>query len=255
MIDSRSERPLPTHLGIIMDGNGRWAERRGLPRTAGHERGAEVVHAVVRACRERGIPFVTLYAFSHLNWGRPRREVEALMDLLPRFLDDSVEELHELGVRLRVAGEVDDLPPRLQGPIATACARTAGGEAMTLTLALSYGARRDVVQAMRNIAVAVRAGTLLPEQIDEELLRGELQTAGLPDLDLVIRTAGEMRLSDFLMLEAAHAELYFTDAFWPDFDDTELDRALGAYARRVRRFGGVTPMVDAAERRSRSRIG
>lgn len=241
---------LPRHVGFILDGNGRWAERRNLPRTAGHEQGAKVVRSVVRSCVERGIPFVTLYAFSHLNWGRPRREVEALMELLPRFLDDTEDELVSLGIRLQVVGEVDDLPPTLHRRVRQALARTETGTKMVLTLAVSYSARRDVVQAMRALAIAVHRGTLLPEEIDEDRLRAELSTAGLPDPDLVVRTAGEMRLSDFLMLESSYAELHFTDAFWPDFDEAELDRALTAYAKRTRRFGRISTLPEPALRRA-----
>jgi len=241
---------MPRHVGFILDGNGRWAERRGQARTVGHEQGAKAVRTIVRACAERRIPFVTLYAFSRLNWGRPRREVEALMDLLPRFLQDTVEEMVALGVRLQVAGEVDDLPRSLHGPVEQALRRTRDGDEMVLTLALSYSSRRDVVQAMRAIAVAVQRGALLPEEIDEGVLRAEMSTAGLPDPDLVVRTAGEMRLSDFLMLESSYAELHFTDALWPDFDEAELDRALSAYATRVRRFGRVSDLPPPAARRA-----
>ncbi len=237
---------LPRHLGFILDGNGRWAERRDLPRSAGHEQGAKAVRALVRACAERGIPYVTLYAFSHLNWGRPRREVEALMELLPRFLDETVDDLCALWVRLRFVGETDELPAALHARVDDALTRTQAGTRMVLTLAVSYSSRRDVVQAMRTLAVAVQRGTLLPEEIDEEVLRAELCTAGLPDPDLIVRTAGEMRLSDFLMLESAYAELHFTDAFWPDFDEAELERALAAYAKRVRRFGRVSSLPVAA---------
>lgn len=247
---SSTDPSLPRHIGFILDGNGRWAERRNLPRSAGHEQGAKIVRATVRACAERGIPFVTLYAFSHLNWGRPRREVEALMELLPRFLDETLDDLVALGVRLQVVGETDDLPPSLHGRIADALRRTEGGTRMVLTLAVSYSSRRDVVQAMRTLAVAVQRGALLPEEIDEDTLRAELSTAGLPDPDLVVRTAGEMRMSDFLMLESSYAELHFTDALWPDFDEAELDRALGAYAKRVRRFGKVSTLTAPAVRRA-----
>ena len=241
---------LPRHVGFILDGNGRWAERRGQPRTVGHEQGAKAVRAIVRACAERQIPYVTLYAFSHLNWGRPRREVEALMDLLPRFLEETVDEMVALGVRLRVAGETEDLPPSLHAPVERALERTRDGDKMVVTLALSYSSRRDVVQAMRAIAVAVQRGALLPEEVDEDVLRAEMSTAGLPDPDLVVRTAGEMRLSDFLMLESSYAELHFTDALWPDFDEAELERALAAYATRVRRFGRVSELPSPAQRRA-----
>jgi undecaprenyl diphosphate synthase len=247
---SPTDSSLPRHVGFILDGNGRWAERRNLPRSAGHEQGAKAVRALVRACTERGIPYVTLYAFSHLNWGRPRREVEALMELLPRFLDDTLDDLVSLGVRLQIVGETEDLPASLHGRISDALRRTAAGTRMVLTLAVSYSSRRDVVQAMRALAVAVQQGALLPEEIDEDTVRAELSTSGLPDPDLVVRTAGEMRMSDFLMLESSYAELHFTDALWPDFDEAELDRALGAYARRVRRFGRVSTLATPVIKRA-----
>jgi undecaprenyl diphosphate synthase len=231
------------HVAIIMDGNGRWAERRGLPRAVGHERGAEAVRRTVTAARQRGLSALTLFAFSTQNWGRPDGEVAQLMGLFSAFLRRERAELLRTGVRLRAIGDRTRLSAEVQAEIAATEAATAAGAELTLCIAVSYGGREDLVRAARALAAAAAAGTLAPAAIDESVVGGALATAGLPPVDLVIRTSGEQRLSNFLLWEAAYAELYFTPCLWPDFGDAELGAALAVYARRERRFG----LVPAAQ--------
>jgi undecaprenyl diphosphate synthase len=239
---------LPRHVAIIMDGNGRWAERQGLPRAAGHARGADAVRAVVRAARERGLECLTLYAFSAQNWRRPPEEIEALMQLLAHYLVEERAELLRRNIRLTAIGALHTLPPAVRALLETLQRDTAANDGMTLCLALSYGGRESLVEAMRLIVDAVQAGELPAERIDESALSAALATHELPSLDLVIRTSGEKRLSNFLLWEAAYAELYFTDQLWPDFGRADLDEALHAYAERNRRFGalaGERPLLRA----------
>ena len=235
-------RTLPRHLAIIMDGNNRWARREGYPGVAGHRAGAEVVREIVSACESRGIRHLTLFAFSSENWGRPRAEVRALLALLSRYLRNEVAKLISDGVRLRVIGRRDRFSPRLQRLIAKAEAATAAGDRATLTLALDYGGRWDVAEVTRSIARDVAAGRLDPDAIDEDAISARLATADLPDPDLCIRTAGETRISNFLLWQFAYAEFWFTEVLWPDFDETVLDLALADYAVRERRFG-VRPLL------------
>jgi len=235
-------RTLPRHLAIIMDGNNRWARREGYPGVAGHRAGAEVVREIVSACESRGIRYLTLFAFSSENWGRPRAEVRALLALLSRYLRNEVAKLISDGVRLRVIGRRDRFSPRLQRLIAKAEAATAAGDRAALTLALDYGGRWDVAEVTRSIARDVAAGRLDPDAIDEDAISARLATADLPDPDLCIRTAGETRISNFLLWQFAYAEFWFTEVLWPDFDETVLDLALADYAVRERRFG-VRPLL------------
>jgi len=235
-------RTVPRHLAIIMDGNNRWARREGFPGVAGHRAGAEVVREIVSACESRGIRYLTLFAFSSENWGRPRAEVRALLALLSRYLRNEVAKLASDGVRLRVIGRRDRFSPRLQRLIAKAEAETEAGERATLTLALDYGGRWDVAQVTRSIARDVLSGALLLDEVDEEVIAQRLATADLPDPDLCIRTAGETRISNFLLWQFAYAEFWFTEVLWPDFDETVLDLALADYAVRERRFG-VRPLL------------
>jgi len=225
-----------------MDGNNRWARREGYPGVAGHRAGAEVVREIVSACESRGIRYLTLFAFSSENWGRPRAEVRALLALLSRYLRNEVEKLTKDGVRLRVIGRRDRFSPRLQKLIAKAEAATESGHKATLTLALDYGGRWDIAEVTRWIARDVAEGTLKPEDVDEDVISQRLATADLPDPDLCIRTAGETRISNFLLWQFAYAEFWFTEVLWPDFDDTVLDLALADYAVRERRFG-VRPLL------------
>ena len=224
-------RPLPRHVAIIMDGNGRWAEARGLPRVAGHREGAEAVRAVTRAARRIGVEALTLYAFSTENWGRPEPEVGALMHLLAEFLETERAEMMSNGIRLNAIGDVERLPEVVREKLASVRAETARQRGMTLTLALSYGGRQELVQAARRAAAA--KGPAL-EAAD---LEAALWTEGLPELDLLVRTSGERRISNFLLWQCAYAELVFTDVLWPDFRDTELLCALAEYQARDRRFG------------------
>ena len=235
-------RTVPRHLAIIMDGNNRWARREGYPGVAGHRAGAEVVREIVSACESRGIRYLTLFAFSSENWGRPRAEVRALLALLSRYLRNEVAKLISDGVRLRVIGRRDRFSPRLQRLIAKAEAATAAGDRATLTLALDYGGRWDVAEVTRSIARDVAAGRFDPDAIDEDAISARLATADLPDPDLCIRTAGETRISNFLLWQFAYAEFWFTEVLWPDFDETVLDLALADYAVRERRFG-VRPLL------------
>lgn len=230
---------LPRHVALIMDGNGRWAAARGLPRLAGHRAGARAVREVVRAARELGLGHLTLYAFSTENWQRPSAEVEALMTLLAEYLVEEREELTARGIELRAIGDLPRLSPRVRRLLAEVGVATRGLGGMRLTLALAYGGRDEVVRAARRLAAEVAAGRLWPEQVDERLFGSRLDTAGTPDPDLVIRTGGESRLSNFLLWQSAYAELHVTEVAWPDFGRAELERALAWYAGRQRRFGGV----------------
>lgn len=231
---------LPAHIAIIMDGNGRWAEARGLPRTAGHRAGADAVRVVVRECRRLGIPHLTLYAFSSENWKRPKTEISALFSLLLEFLGSEMPTLLEQGIRLNVLGDLDGLPLAQRTALRHAMSRTAACADMTLNLALNYGGRAELARAARAIA----AQGLAPEAITEEALAAQLYTAGQPDPDLLIRTSGELRLSNFLLFQCAYSELYFTSALWPDFGAAELAAALNDYAGRSRRFGKTREQAD-----------
>jgi len=222
-------RPLPRHVAIIMDGNGRWAEARGLPRVAGHREGSESVRAVTRACRRIGVQALTLYAFSTENWARPDDEVEALMHLLAEFLESERPEMMQNGIRLNAIGELSRLPGFVQAKLAEVREETAGNRGMTLTLALSYGGRQEIIEAAR--AAAAHGA------IDTAGIEAALWTRGLPDLDLLIRTSGERRISNFLLWQCAYAELHFTEVLWPDFRDAELFGAIADFQARERRFG------------------
>ena len=232
-----SPRPPPVHVAIIMDGNGRWAKLRGLPRTAGHRRGVEAVRETVKAATEIGIGYLTLYGFSSENWNRPPPEVDDLMGLLRFYLRSEIAELHRQGVRLRSIGDRARLAPDIVRLIEEAEERTRGNLKLNLTIALSYGGRNEILRAMRMIAADVSAGRLAAADVDETALEERLFTHGLPDPDLVIRTSGEQRISNFLLWQSAYSELYFTDRLWPDFDRSLLEEALQEYASRVRRFG------------------
>lgn len=229
-----------------MDGNGRWAEQRQLPRIFGHRQGVETVRAVVKECRALGIPHLTLYAFSSENWGRPAAEVAALMELLGMFLAQELETLMAEDVRLRVIGNTALLPAEVRQVLDDTIARTAGNSRLVLTLALSYGARDEILRAVRQLAAEVEEGRLSAADIDEQRIAAALDTAGLPDPDLLIRTSGEMRISNFLLWQLAYAELYFTEVLWPDFSAAELRRALDDFAARERRFG-LTGQQTAAD--------
>ena len=234
---SSPESKLPRHVAIIMDGNGRWAESRGCRRTEGHRRGAEAVRRTVRAGRALGLEALTLYAFSAQNWKRPATEVGLLMKLLRDYLNDEREEMMENGIRLTTIGDVGRLPGFVREPLEARKADTAANDKMTLCLALSYGSRESIVGAAKAMVERAAKGRLKSSEIDIDLVSDLLPTAELPPLDLVIRTSGEQRISNFLLWEAAYAELYFTETFWPDFERHDLEKALAAYANRERRFG------------------
>jgi len=218
-----------------MDGNGRWAKERGLSRQAGHRAGTENIRRIINYLGERGVPYLTLYAFSTENWVRPRPEVRALMQLVARVIKREIKELHERGVRLVHLGRLDNLAPSLRRQVLDAIDLTKGNTEMTVAVAFDYGGRAEIVDAVRRII----ADGLTPAQVDEEMISSYLYTAGVPDPDLVIRTAGEMRLSNFLIWQAAYAEYYSTPTYWPDFGPENIEEALRAYAGRERRFGGL----------------
>ena len=224
---------IPHHVGIIMDGNGRWAQEHGLPRLEGHRAGTENIRRVLRSCGEHGIKIVTIYAFSTENWFRPSDEVRGLIRILERVLENEVENLHQEGVKLRHVGELDGLPDRLRKAVLDAIELTKDNDRLILNVAFNYGGRAEILRAARRLL----EDNTDPNEIDEELFGDYLYTAGLPDPDLIIRTGGEMRLSNFLIWQSAYAEYYSTPTFWPDFDKEELAKALRAYARRERRFG------------------
>jgi undecaprenyl diphosphate synthase len=229
----------PRHVAIIMDGNGRWAKMRGLPRTAGHKRGAEAVRNAVSAAQALGVSFLTLFGFSTENWKRPVGEVRALMGLLRLYLRNEINDLHRNGVRVRVLGDRTALEPDIVLLIEQAEAKTAGNQGLTLLLALSYGSRQELVGAARGLAADVAEGRLSLDQIDEEALAAKLFTAGLPDPDLLIRTSGERRISNFLLWQCAYAEMLFLDVLWPDFCEADLQQAVRDFMCRDRRYGAV----------------
>ena len=233
------ERPLPRHVGIIMDGNGRWAEQRGLPRLEGHRKGSDSVREVTRAARRLNLPALTLYAFSSQNWLRPPEEVSGLMDLLRDYLARERPEIMENGIRLHAIGELDKLPSRVRDPLEELRAESANNDKMILTLALSYGGREEIIAMARRIA----EDQLRPEQIDAKAVEDRLWTVGLPPLELVVRTSGEVRVSNFLLWQLAYSEIHLTETLWPDFGELDLLLALDDFQRRERRFGKTSQQV------------
>lgn len=241
------EGNIPSHVAIIMDGNGRWAEERGLPRAAGHQAGIASVRDATRAARELGIGYLTLYAFSTENWKRPRKEVSMLMGLLRKMLHEELEEMRENGVRLNTIGQPNALPKEVQKDLFDAIERTSDNKRLTLTLALSYSGRWDLVRAMQMMALDIRRGKLSPEDVNDDLVKSYLTTAELPDPDLMIRTSGEMRLSNFLLWEMAYSEIYVTKIAWPDFRREHLYEAIRDFQRRERRYGLTGAQIKKME--------
>ena len=233
-------RSIPKHVAIIMDGNGRWATQRGMERCEGHIAGAKAVREVVSAAGKAGVDYVTLYTFSTENWGRPEAEINAIMELFCYMVNSQVEELVKLGVRVKIMGERSRFPEKVLKMIDYIEERTSQGEVITIILAFNYSSRREMIFAAQNIARRVATGEIKVEDIDEQLFSDSLMTAGVPDPDLIIRTSGEYRLSNFLLWQASYSELYFPDVLWPDFKEEDFNRALDIYAGRERRYGLVT---------------
>ena len=229
----------PKHIAIIMDGNGRWAKKRGMPRTYGHTMGAKTVEKICRAAGEQGVKYLTLYAFSTENWSRPDMEVKALMKLLGSYLDNCLETARENQMRVRVIGEIGRLSSKFQQKIKELEAVSAANTGLNLTIAINYGSRDEMLRAMRHMFADVKSGKITEEDIDEEMFSSYLDTKDLPDPDLLIRTSGEQRLSNYLLWQLAYTEFYFTDVPWPDFHKKELELAIEAYNSRDRRFGGI----------------
>lgn len=230
---------IPRHIGIIMDGNGRWARRRGLPRSAGHKRGADIVETICDYCNGLGVEALTIYAFSTENWVRPQAEIDALMDLLYDYLQMVEEKFRGRNMRLKISGDISPLQARIQEAIHHAEEVTASGTGMVLNIALNYGGRDEIVRSVRKIAQEVKQGTIDPDAVDEALFATYLDTAELPEVDLIIRPSGEQRLSNFLLWQAAYAEFWYSDICWPDFKEKDMADAIYAYQQRNRRFGGV----------------
>ncbi|MFL5355249.1 isoprenyl transferase [Archangium sp.] len=237
------ERPVPRHVGIIMDGNGRWAEMRGVPRVEGHREGSNSVREVTRCARRVGVEALTLYAFSSQNWARPAEEVAALMDLLREYLESERAEILENGIRLNAIGEVEKLPRFVKEPLDRLRADSAHNKGMVLTLALSYGGREELVQAARRVAEAASKGELSPASLDTKSFESFLWTHELPPVDLMVRTSGEQRISNFLLWQLAYAELSFSDVLWPDFRTEAFLRCVAQYQQRERRFGLTSAQV------------
>ncbi len=238
---------IPRHVAVIMDGNGRWASSRGKPRHAGHRAGVKSVRATVERAAERGVAYLTLFAFSSENWGRPAEEVSRLMGLFVEALRREVDELHRNNVKLRFVGALEQLSDGLQKKIAAAEAKTAGNTGLVLNVAVAYGGRWDITRAAQAVAARACSGRLAVEDIGEDTLEAELQLAGIPDPDLLIRTGGEQRISNFLLWNLAYAELWFTDVLWPDFDKAQFDAALAAFSQKQRRFGHTADQVEVAQ--------
>ncbi len=230
---------LPRHVAVIMDGNGRWAKRQGMPRIMGHKRGVDALKDLLRCCRDWGIKALTAYAFSTENWGRPQEEVDFLMTLFQRVLRQELREMVKEDVQIRFVGNLNALPSALQTEIERSVAETENNLGIRFTVATNYGGRQEIIQACRAIATKVEQGLLQPDEIDEAIFEKHLYTAGTCDPDLLIRTSGEMRLSNFLLWQMAYSEIYITDTFWPDFNRSEFHQALRVYQQRERRFGKV----------------
>jgi undecaprenyl diphosphate synthase len=244
LLDQLDSKRVPQHVAIIMDGNGRWAKQRKRPRIFGHRNGVESVRAAVRGCRKAGVRYLTLYAFSTENWNRPAMEVNALMELLVRSLRKETQELLENGVKIGVVGHVDALPSVCQRELAEAMKLTENNSDLLLTLALSYSGRWDIVEATRRLAKAVQEGKIDPSQINEQMLGQSLSTDGIPDPELIIRTSGEHRLSNFLLWQSAYSEFHFSSELWPDFREESLYKALLEFEGRERRFGQTTEQIQ-----------
>ena len=236
----RDERKNPRHVAIIMDGNGRWAEQRGLPRSAGHRRGVETVREIVRASKDLGIEYLTLYSFSSENWSRPKSEISELFSLLKFFVRRDLAEMHENNVRLKIIGERQGLPNDILAILDEAAALTEKNDGQTIVIAFNYGSRAEIASAARRLAAKVKSGELQLEALDVDCISNELDTAGIPDPDVIIRTSGEMRLSNFLMWQSAYSEFVFVNCLWPDFDKSEYQAAIETYRNRTRKFGGLS---------------
>ncbi len=231
--DSEKKESVPEHIAIIMDGNGRWAKKRGLPRLAGHQAGTENLRRIIRSCVELGIKYLSIYAFSTENWGRPKEEVEGLLKILNSVIEKELKELHGEGVKLRHIGRLDKLPSELRRKVENAIELTKDNDKLTIVLAFNYGGRDEIVYAVEQL---IKSG-VKADDVSETLISQNLFTAGIPDPDLIIRTSGEMRLSNFLIWQAAYSEYYVTPTYWPDFDKAELQKAIDAFCQRNRRFG------------------
>jgi len=242
------QKGLPRHIAIIMDGNGRWAKKKSLNRIKGHTKGADAVREVTRACREMGIKILTLYAFSTENWKRPKEEVAALMELLKKYLLKERDEMIKNNIRLRAIGRIEDLPPDVQALLRETVQKTAHCDGMVLNLALSYGGRSEILHAVHEVLREVQSGKLRPEEITFQRFSQYLWTQGTPDPDLLIRTSGEFRISNFLLWQIAYTELYVTDTLWPDFDRNELVQAIADYQSRERRFGMTSEQLNGLEK-------
>jgi undecaprenyl diphosphate synthase len=246
--DSIDTASLPRHVAIIMDGNGRWARGQNLNRIEGHKKGTEVVRKIVELAREIGIQVLTLFAFSEENWNRPEEEVSALMSILAQYLKKEAPKMMKEGIRLTAIGRLDSLPERVSTVLGNTISKTENNSDMILNLALSYGSRTEIVDAVRSIAKMVADDSVTPSSIDEALFCQHLYTKNLPDPDLLIRTSGEMRLSNFLLFQMAYTELFITDTLWPDFTDKEFLHALREYAQRERRFGLTSDQIQSMEK-------
>ena len=239
--DGLERSRLPRHIAVIMDGNGRWAQQRGLPRVEGHRRGVKTVRWIVEECARLGLEQLTLYCFSHENWKRPQRELDYLMSLLEQFLVEERAEIMRQDIVFSMIGRRQGLSDGVLREVDKSTSCSAANSGMRLCLAINYGARGEIVAAAQKLAAEAMAGTLDPEEIDEALFSDRLDTAGMPDPDLLVRTAGEMRISNFLLWQISYAELWVTDALWPDFTEAHLDTAIASFAARERRFGGLSP--------------
>lgn len=238
-------KDLPVHVAIIMDGNGRWAKERFLPRLEGHRQGAKSVRRAVEFCRSNGIKFLTLYAFSTENWERPEPEVSGLMKLLSQFIDSELEEIHRNDIRFKVIGQLQRLPQFVRQKIQTALDKTIKNKTMTLSVALSYGGRQEIISAALKIHKKLVSGDLKEEDVNDSVFSSLLDTGGMPDPDLLIRTGGELRISNFMLWQVAYAELYFTDLLWPSFDEDAFWKAIEAYRSRQRRFGKISEQIQS----------
>ena len=243
IIDQIDKQKLPNHLAIIMDGNGRWAKQKGLLRSIGHENGTKPVREVVEACAELNIPFLTLYAFSTENWNRPKLEVELLMKLLVSSLKKEIKTLQNNNIKLNAIGNIDALPKKVRRELKDVIESTANNKKMILTLALSYGSREEIIKTVKEISLKVKNNLISRDDIDESVINNHLYTQNLPDVDLLIRTSGEQRISNFLLWQLAYAELYFTDTLWPDYTKTHLFEAILNYQNRERRFGKTSEQL------------